>query len=259
MWSLATLFTPTAAHHSPAALLAVRMLMGLGQGVAFPAIHAAIASGVPAARRSGAIGAVMAAAFAGSALAFGASPAIIAAAGWPAVFYTFSAASGVWLLAAARAAATARRRAGAAGAAAPDGGEAATSRATQAPGPPAPGTGLPALLRRKEVWAIALTQYCSAFGFFSLLAWLPTFFAECFSVELGQLGAYTVLPYVLQVRCSSWARAPHVLQLGCAGPPVPRGRGPYHSSCRQAQPTRRTIAVWSPRADAGCRLAPVGL
>jgi hypothetical protein len=51
------------------------------------------------------------------------------------------------------------------------------------------GTGLWPLMRRREVWAIAVTQYCSAFGFFSSLAFLPAFFLDHCGVQLSQVRA----------------------------------------------------------------------
>lgn len=39
LWSLATLLTPWAANHSAATLLAVRVVFGLAQGVAFPSMN----------------------------------------------------------------------------------------------------------------------------------------------------------------------------------------------------------------------------
>jgi MFS family permease len=56
-WSAAAAATPIAAAHSLEALLACRAALGASQGVAFPAIHALLARGVPPERRSGAIGA----------------------------------------------------------------------------------------------------------------------------------------------------------------------------------------------------------
>ncbi|CAE7905549.1 PHT4 [Symbiodinium sp. KB8] len=46
-WSLATALTPLAAAAGAGPLLAVRLALGLGEGVAFPAVHAAIARLVP--------------------------------------------------------------------------------------------------------------------------------------------------------------------------------------------------------------------
>jgi len=54
--------------------IAARFLLGVGQGVAFPAIHALLAGDPQAKTRSGAIGIIMACAHCGTALGFGASP-----------------------------------------------------------------------------------------------------------------------------------------------------------------------------------------
>lgn len=57
--------------------------MGLGEGVAFPAIHSTIARSVPPEHQSTAVGVVTAASYAGTALAFGLAPLIIEDLGWP--------------------------------------------------------------------------------------------------------------------------------------------------------------------------------
>ncbi len=36
--------------------------------------------------------------------------------------------------------------------------------------------GLWALMRRREVWAICVAQYCQSWGMYGLLSWLPSFF-----------------------------------------------------------------------------------
>lgn len=82
VWSAATALTPLAASAGTLPLLAARAALGMGQGVAFPAIHALLAKMVPPAVRSGAIGIIMACAHCGTALGFGTSPAIIQALGW---------------------------------------------------------------------------------------------------------------------------------------------------------------------------------
>jgi hypothetical protein len=52
-------------------------------------------------------------------------------------------------------------------------------------------------MRRREVWAIAIAQYTSAWGFYGLLAWLPSFFLEHCGVALNSLGGYTLAPYLV--------------------------------------------------------------
>lgn len=96
-WSLTTLLTPEAAALGVAPLVAMRVAMGLGEGVAFPAIHSIIARGVPVSHQSTSVGVVTAASYAGTALAFGVAPTIIDQLGWPWVFYLFGASAVLWL------------------------------------------------------------------------------------------------------------------------------------------------------------------
>jgi len=221
LWSLCTLATPPAAAHSCGALMVVRCLMGLGQGVAFPAIHSMVARSVPRCQRARAVGGIMSAAFAGSALAFGLSPAIIDAAGWPAVFYSFSSLSVVWMTAAMYFKNAGTRQdhqhqeqwkeapsAEVMPRADPLHARGNVECSTWPQSPPDMGVGpMPAaapvvgfwpLMKRREVWAIAAAQYASAWTFFSMLAWLPTFLAEHCGVAIGALGAYAAVPYMLQ-------------------------------------------------------------
>jgi len=97
VWSVATALTPAAAAAGALPVLAARFLLGVGQGVAFPAIHALLAKRVPCKVRSGAIGMIMACAHCGTAMGFGASPGIITSLGWAWTFYAFGAAALIWL------------------------------------------------------------------------------------------------------------------------------------------------------------------
>eukprot|EP00775_Hariotina_reticulata_P002109 gene2109-2428_t len=125
LWSLFTVITPAAAAAGTAPLLAARVLLGIGEGVAFPAIHSIIARNVPVAKRSTAVGIITAASYAGTALAFGISPLLISRFGWQ--------------------------------------------------------------------------SYAQSYGMYGLLTWLPTFFNDYYKVEVGDLGGYTLLPYMLQL------------------------------------------------------------
>jgi len=210
--------------------LAIRAGLGMAQGVAFPAIHALLAKGVPARRRSGAIGSILALAHCGTALSFGLSPALIDAAGWEASFYAFAAAAGMWavpwwrmhrdLKASVCAAMAAGGPQAAAQQQAPRHADLvesahlhnqqqhhqqqqhqqhhhhhhqqqqqqqqATASASASPAA-APKVGFWPLMKRKEVWAIAVAQYCASYGFFGLLAWLPSFFVEHCGLQLSEV------------------------------------------------------------------------
>jgi ACS family sodium-dependent inorganic phosphate cotransporter len=41
---------------------------------------------------------------------------------------------------------------------------------------------------------------------YGLLTWLPTFFSDFYNVQLGDLGGYTLLPYIVQVGLGQGAR-----------------------------------------------------
>lgn len=59
-------------------------------------------------------------------------------------------------------------------------------------------TGFRALLATQPVQAICVAQYTGAWGLYGLLNWLPSFFEQQYHVQVADLGAYTLLPYVVQ-------------------------------------------------------------
>lgn len=97
-WSAATALTPFAAAAGLPALLAARAAMGVGEGVAMPAMNTLLSRWVPVQERSRALALVYSGMYAGSVAGLGASPHIIHAAGWPSVFYIFGALGIVWYL-----------------------------------------------------------------------------------------------------------------------------------------------------------------
>src|SRR5579863_1517787 len=99
VWSLATVATPIAAAMSFTALLAVRVILGLGEGVNFPAIHSIVARWMLPAERTRSIAVNFSGMYAGTIVALILSPLIITAFGWPALFYISGSAGLVWLTA----------------------------------------------------------------------------------------------------------------------------------------------------------------
>ena len=96
LWSLFTLLTPVAATSGSTALLvAVRVAMGLAEGVAMPSIHAMVGRWIPPGERSLAISFATSGQFVGTILALACSP--MAAANWPSIFYLFGAIGIVWM------------------------------------------------------------------------------------------------------------------------------------------------------------------
>ena len=87
MWSLWTLLTPMAAYVSVPALVVCRVALGLGEGVALPALHHVSAQWAPRHERSRFVAAVTSGQHIGKALALVCSP--LVAIYWPAIFYIF--------------------------------------------------------------------------------------------------------------------------------------------------------------------------
>jgi ACS family sodium-dependent inorganic phosphate cotransporter len=98
-WSLATALTPLAASAGLVPLLAARCLMGIGEGVAMPAMNGMLSRWVPVAERSRSLALVYSGMFVGSIVGLALSPQLIAKFGWPSVFYGFGSLGVVWYMA----------------------------------------------------------------------------------------------------------------------------------------------------------------
>ena len=100
-WSIFTLLTPVAARASKGPLgsgplLAVRVLMGVAEGVAMPSTHGMLGRWVPPNERSAAVALATSGQFLGTVLAMACSP--IVARDWPLVFYLFGGLGLFWLI-----------------------------------------------------------------------------------------------------------------------------------------------------------------
>ncbi|KAG0361308.1 hypothetical protein BGZ54_009147 [Gamsiella multidivaricata] len=55
-----------------------------------------------------------------------------------------------------------------------------------------------ALLARREVWAIILSQLFNSLGYFVMQSWVPTFYLDFYGVDVGKIGYYAVVPSAVQ-------------------------------------------------------------
>jgi len=191
IWSLATLLTPQAAAISFAVLFAIRVVLGLGEGVNFPAIHSLTARWMLVSERARSLSLNFSGMYLGTVLALLASPMIIAAFGWPALFYISGALGLVWVLAWMLAAADRpedSRHISSAEIAAITSSRNAEARAGRVP--------WAKIMREKAVWAIVLAHFCSNFGFNILLLWLPTYLQHTFGVAVARVGIYSIVPWI---------------------------------------------------------------
>ena len=201
-WSVFTLITPPAAAVSFTVLFLARVGMGLGEGVAFPAIYNLYARWIPRQERARAAALNASGVPLGTVGALLLTPTIVIALGWPWVFYLFGILGFVWyglwhFL--------------------------TTDTPDSHPGvppselefirhnvPPVPkNETIPwaQLLSKVPVWAIIINHFCSNWGFYVLLTWLPTYFTQALGVDLSQVGLYTILPWLamfLMANVAGW-------------------------------------------------------
>ena len=98
LWSLFTILTPLAAHNGFFALFFIRILMGVGEGVTFPAWHSLYARWIPFNERTRAIAFTNSGIAIGTIIGYIGTQMIIIAIGWEWAFYTFGIAGLVWFI-----------------------------------------------------------------------------------------------------------------------------------------------------------------
>jgi ACS family sodium-dependent inorganic phosphate cotransporter len=184
-WSLFTLLTPLSALASFPALIAARVLMGLGEGVAFPATYNLLGRWVPLRERSRAAAFNLSGIAIGTLFAVTLTPIIAVTWGWPAVFYLFGATGFVWAvfwwpLAADRPAH-------------PVDVELADPAEAHAESGATPWR---EILSKAPVWAIIVSHFSNNWGLYVLLSWLPSYFASELGVNLREVWAYIAPPWI---------------------------------------------------------------
>ena len=176
LWALSTMLTGFI--HALAPLIALRLLLGLGESIAFPGSSKIIAAEIPAARRGSANALIAAAIAFGPAIGTLAGGTILAAAGWRPIFWIFGALTLLWLLPWRMASAPLR------------------SRSLRAPTiEPAP---FAALLRVRELWLMGVAHFCANYGFYFLLAWLPLYLVNTLQFSIPEMTLVTTLGFVAQ-------------------------------------------------------------
>jgi ACS family sodium-dependent inorganic phosphate cotransporter len=200
-WSLFTLLTPMSALASFPILIATRILMGVGEGVAFPATYNLLGRWVPLRERSRAAAFNLSAIPLGTLFAVTVTPFIAVAFGWPAVFYAFGAIGFLWFAfwwyyAADRPphAASAAARGGSAERA---GARTERERDRQIP--------WRAILSKGPVWAIVIGHFANNWGLYVLLSWLPSYFASQLGVNLRSVWLFVAPPWIASFLMSNVA------------------------------------------------------
>ncbi|XP_015947485.1 ascorbate transporter, chloroplastic [Arachis duranensis] len=95
-WSIATILTPIAARLGLPFLLVMRAFMGIGEGVAMPAMNNLLSKWIPVSERSRSLAFVYSGMYLGSVTGLAFSPILIQKFGWPSVFYSFGSLGSIW-------------------------------------------------------------------------------------------------------------------------------------------------------------------
>jgi MFS family permease len=191
-WSAFTMITPIAAFAGFTALLLARVGMGLGEGITFPSIYSLFGRWLPKSERSRAVGVVFSAIPLGSVFALVATPAIVIAFGWPWAFYSFGAVGLLWWW-------FWHRRVVPHPDLHPDIAlhERALISADAAPLESSAPPPWRALLKSPAVWAIVVCHFCSNWGGYVLLAWMPTYITRALGVDYAAVGLFAMIPALL--------------------------------------------------------------
>jgi ACS family sodium-dependent inorganic phosphate cotransporter len=204
-WSIFTILTPPGAMGGLVLLFLVRVAMGVGEGVSFPAVYSLIARWVPQQERSRSTALCVAGIPLGTILALLLTPMIVTSWGWEWAFYLFGAAGIFWYVAwfflatdgpeshptiAAHELETI--------AAGMDAGDASEEKDKKS---------LKVLLSKAPVWAIIISHFCNNWGLYVILTWLPTYINQALGVRVSDVGYYAFIPYVTMFLClnlSGW-------------------------------------------------------
>lgn len=191
-WSVATALTPLAASLGLPALLFARACMGVGEGVAMPAMNNLLSRWVPVQERSRSLALVYSGMYTGSVLGLAAAPHLIEWLTWPSVFHIFGSIGVLWFFlwewqAASSPAEDPR-------CSAEEKELLASTTSTSRPrGEPIPWK---LLLSKAPVWALIVCHFCHNWGTFILLTWMPMYYNQVLGFDLLKSGIFSVLPWI---------------------------------------------------------------
>jgi MFS family permease len=174
LWSISTLLMGFVAGFL--SLFALRLVLGIGESIAFPGSSKIICRHVPPERR-GLANAIIAAAIAfGPALGTFAGGSILAAFGWRAMFVIFGIVSALWLLPWQRVVASLPK----------------TDVASE------PVFSVGKILSRWALWSMGIGHALSNYGFYFLLAFLPLYLVQARGLTIIQMTMLATLGYAVQ-------------------------------------------------------------
>ncbi len=186
VWALSTMLLGLA--HSFIMLLALRVLLGVGESAGFPCVSKIMAASVPAKGLGLANGIVGFAYLLGPAVGTYAGGWLMVHFGWRSAFLVFGALSLLWLLPWSRVAGEVR---------------AAHISAAADDGPT-----FWMILKTPAMWGTALGVFCSNYGFFFMVLWLPSYLVRERGFSTLEMAELTGSAFAINALCSlgaGWA------------------------------------------------------
>ncbi|KAJ3680748.1 hypothetical protein LUZ60_015237 [Juncus effusus] len=190
-WSVATILTPVAAKVGLPFLLVVRAFMGIGEGVAMPAMNNILSKWIPVDERSRSLALVYSGMYLGSVTGLAFSPLLIHNFGWPSVFYSFGSLGTVWFT-------IWYKKAYSSPLEDPTLGEKEKKLIMDKSEFKEPVKSIPwkLILSKPPVWALIVCHFCHNWGTFILLTWMPTYYNQVLKFNLTESGLLCVLPWL---------------------------------------------------------------
>ncbi|KAF7844537.1 ascorbate transporter, chloroplastic-like [Senna tora] len=190
-WSIATIFTPIAARFGLPCLLVMRAFMGIGEGVAMPAMNNILSKWIPVSERSRSLALVYSGMYLGSVTGLAVSPGLINKFGWPSVFYSFGSLGSIWFVLWLRKAYSSPKDD-------PDLGAEEKRLILGGNVSKEPVSIIPwkLILSKAPVWALIISHFCHNWGTFILLTWMPTYYNQVLKFNLAESGLLCVLPWL---------------------------------------------------------------
>lgn len=174
--------------------------MGLGEGVALPAMNNMVASYIPRAAKARALGVSFTGFHLGSLMGLILSPLILLNFGWRTLFFIFGALGApllaLWIAMVPQKPAQAQDGTPA---------EAAGYRETRSPRLPVKDINVMTLLSHPATWAIITVNIVNHWGYFIYLNWMPTFFFKVLDLDLKASSFLSFLPWLMMALGSSLA------------------------------------------------------
>lgn len=190
-WSIATILTPFAAKLGLPFLLVVRAFMGIGEGVAMPAMNNILSKWIPVSERSRSLALVYSGMYLGSVTGLAFSPFLISKFGWPSVFYGFGSLGSIWF-------ALWQLKARSSPSEDPEVSEDEKRHILGGNTIKEPVSSIPwkLILSKPAVWALIVSHFCHNWGTFILLTWMPTYYNQVLKFNLTESGLLCVLPWL---------------------------------------------------------------